>query len=404
MKIAIVNKYLRPKGGADVCALAQARLLKDHGHEVVLMGMPPAEGEALNHPVYEVTPVDYQADMGIAERCRAALGLIYSRTARRRLDELIRRESPDLIHFHNVYHQLSPSVIDAAAERRVPCVMTLHDYKVTCPVYTHYRDGNVCEQCRGRRFTNCLRFRCNNGSVIQSALNAVETWLHHRHLNIYGGVDLYISPSRFLREKVHELGFSGRIAHLSNFVDLRDFTARYGWDRRRIAYFGRLSEEKGLLTLLRAVRGLSVELLLIGTGPVEDALRARAREWSMENVRFAGYRTGEDLRGLVGGSMLTVLPSEWYENNPRSVMESFALGTPVIGARIGGIPELVGGSRGACFEPGEVGDLRAAISRLVCSPNTLREMGKAARAFAEKRCGRDVHYSSLMDIYGECMR
>jgi glycosyltransferase involved in cell wall biosynthesis len=403
MIIAQVNKYLRPKGGADICNLQQARLLRERGHRVVLLGMPPAEGGAEEFPLYTVSPVDLQSTMSPWEQLRTAGRLLYSTEARAVMEELIAAEKPNIIHCHNIYHQLSPSVIAAAADHGIPCVMTLHDYKLTCGIYTHWRDGHVCEQCRGRRFANCLRFRCTGGSVSRSLLNSLEMYLHHNVLNLYGRLALCISPSRFLRDKVVAMGYRGRIEHLGNCVDLNALQPRYGWDEPRCAYFGRLSREKGLMTLLQAVKGLEAELLVIGTGPMERKLKQVAETEDIENVRFAGYRTGEDLMDLVSGSMFTVLPSEWYENNPRSVIESFALGTAVVGARIGGIPELVGEGRGLCFRSGDARDLRSCIVRMLSQPDEVRQMGRRSRRFAETHLSPDAHYEGLMRLYEELL-
>lgn len=399
MKIALVNKYLYPKGGADISNLEMARLLKQRGHEVVLMGMEPSEGAAGDFPAYLVSQVDYDARLNLRQKLRLAARLLYSLEARSKMRELIRNEQPDLIHFNNIYHQLSPSVIDAAAARNVPTVMTLRDYKVTCSIYSHFRDGNVCEACRGGRFCNTVRFRCTDGSLARSLLNAVEMHLHRGLLNTYGKVRVFVAPSQFLKRKVTELGFRGRIVHLPNFVQVQDFQPEYDWDAREIVYFGRLSPEKGLATLLEAVKGLDMRLRIIGAGPIEGELKHQASASAIENVQFAGFLTGEELRRSVAGSMFTVLPSECYENNPRSVIESFALGKPVIGSDMGGIPELVAEGRGVRFRAGDALDLRERIGALANDPDAIRTMGRNARRYAESHLNPDVFYDRLMDIY-----
>jgi glycosyltransferase involved in cell wall biosynthesis len=403
MKIAVVNKYLYPRGGADVAALQMARLLNERGHRVILMGMAPPKGAELEFAAYLTPPVDYDAPMGAGKRLALAAGLVYSVEARRRMDELIRRERPDLVHFHNIYHQLSPSVIDAAAAHRLPMVMTLHDYKVTCPVYSHLCHGRVCEACRGGRFYNAVRFRCTKGSLSKSLLNMAEMYLHRTILKTYEKVHVFVSPSLFLKRKVTELGFRGRIVHAPNFVDVRAVRPRYDWDERQIAYFGRLSPEKGLRTLMDAVKGLGLRLRVIGTGPIQDELKRRADAEGMDNVRFDGFLAGEELRRAVAAAMFTVLPSEWYENNPQSVIESFALGKPVIGSDMGGIPELVAEGRGLCFRAGDAGQLRARIEELASDPDAVRAMGRNARQYAETHLSHERFYRRLTEVYGECM-
>ncbi len=402
MKIAIVNKYLYPKGGADVAALRMARLLRERGHKVVLMGMAPPDGTEPEFPAYLVSPVDYDAPMGLCRQLALAGRLVYSLEARRRMHELIRRERPDIVHFHNVYHQLSPSVIDAAAAHHIPMVLTLHDYKVTCPVYSHLRHGQVCEACRQGRFYSAARFRCAKGSLSKSLLNMAEMYLHRTILRTYEKVHVFISPSLFLKRKVAELGFRGRIVHVPNFVDARAFRPRYDWDGRQIAYFGRLSPEKGLGTLLDAVKGLDVRLRIIGTGPMEEELKQKADAEGIDNVRFDGFLAGEELHRAVGAVMFTVLASECYENNPGSVIESFALGKPAIGSDMGGIPELVAEGRGLCFRAGDIAQLRSRIQELAADPEAVRAMGRNARRYAETRLDQQEFYERLMAVYAEC--
>lgn len=400
MRIAQVNKFLTLRGGADAVMLRTARLLRERGHAVSLMGMAPVGPEARDFPAYTVPPVDYGADLCAGERVTAAGRLLYSVRSRGELSRMIRRERPDVIHFHNVYHQLSPSVIDAARAAGVPTVMTLHDYKVTCPIYTHYRDGGVCEMCRGGRFYNVVRYRCTDGSLSRSALNAVEMYLHRRLLRIYRKVDLFAAPSRFLIGKVRELGFKAPMAHLPNCVAVDRFRPAFEGQEGRVGYFGRLSDEKGLLTLLQAIRGTELDLLVVGSGPQEAELRRRAPE----NVRFTGRLNGRALRDAVRGCMFTVLPSEWYENHPLSVVESFALGKPVVGADIGGIPELVGERRGTLFRPGDAQDLRRAMGELAADPDAVRRMGRRARRYVERELSPGDYYTKLMAIYERAAR
>jgi len=399
MKIALVNKFLHPKGGADVVALQMARLLREQGHQVVLMGMTPPGGAVPDVPAYTVSAVDYDVPLTPGRRLKAAARLLYSLEAKRKMTELIRKERPDIVHFHNIYHQLSPSVIDAAAAFGIPTVMTLHDFKLTCAIYSHYRDGAICEECRGGRYCNNFRFRCTSGSAALSLLNTAEMYLHRKILNTYGKIHLFICPSRFMVRKLKELGFRGRTAHLPNFVRVQEFQPHYEWAGRDIAYVGRLSYEKGLTTLLDAVRGLDVRLHLIGTGPMEAALKEKAHRGPMSNVQFAGYQSGEALRRLVARCMFTVLPSTCYENNPLAVMESFAMGKPVIGSDIGGIPELIGKERGLCFKPGDATDLRQKIQTLANDHYAIRTMGRSGRHYATAHLHPHTFYERLMAIY-----
>ena len=225
-------------------------------------------------------------------------------------------------------------------------------------------------------------------------------YLHHRILHIYDLVDAFISPSRFLKSKLEEMGFKKKIVYLPNFVNLQDYQPEYGWQENSIVYFGRLSKEKGLFTLIEAVKGLDVKLKIIGEGPIRESLEHSAKSKEIGNIEFLGYMSGEDLKNEIKKSMFVVLPSEWYENNPRSIIEGFALGKPAVGARIGGIPELVkDGETGLNFETGNVEDLRSKIKYLINNTDKIVVMGKNARRFVEVELNQEVHYKKLIEIY-----
>jgi glycosyltransferase involved in cell wall biosynthesis len=203
-----------------------------------------------------------------------------------------------------------------------------------------------------------------------------------------------------MRDMVREMGFKGEVRHLPNFIHADSFRPSYAWENGNIVYFGRLSNEKGLGTLIEASKGLDVEVKIIGDGPLRNSLIFRVKNEKIKNVKFLGYKIGGELHRELRKSMFAVLPSECYENNPRSVMEAFALGKPVIGSRIGGIPELVrDGETGLTFEPGNVENLREKIKYLKENPNKITEMGKNARRFVEENLNPEKHYTELIKTY-----
>ena len=197
------------------------------------------------------------------------------------------------------------------------------------------------------------------------------------------------------------MGFRAEVVHLPNFVNIEDFVPSSMWKEQSLTYVGRLSREKGLCTLLAAAKGMNhVQVKIIGDGPAKKDLEETAMRDNLDNVFFAGYKYGEELKKEIRNSIACVLPSEWYENNPCSIIEAFALGKPVIGARIGGIPELVkDGETGVTFEPGDAADLRRKIEFLLKNPDLAIEMGKNARRFVEEHCNPENYYQKLMKIY-----
>ena len=400
MKVLLANKFFFLRGGAETSFLGTAQVLKERGHEVMFFSMGHPRNTETPFSKYFVSRVDFENPEGFSEKAKAAGRLLYSFEARRKLKGLLEKEKPDIAHLHNIYHQISPSILQLLKEYDVPVVMTLHDYKVVCPVYTLRRNDRICEKCAEGRYWHCTFSRCCKDSFLKSFLNTLEMFFHHRFLNIYGWVDVFISPSMFLKEKIYELGFNGKVVYLPNFVDLNEFSPQYGQEENGIAYFGRLSEEKGIFTLLSAVTGLKVKCKIYGDGPLREDLARKIREEGISNVSLMGHMPQQKLKTNIRKTKFVIIPSEWYENNPLSVLETFALGKPVIGARIGGLPELIKDHRtGLTFEKGNIEDLRAKISYLLDNPHRITEMGRNARRLVEKNFGSQVYYREIMKIY-----
>jgi glycosyltransferase involved in cell wall biosynthesis len=400
MKVLLINKFLYPKGGDAVSTLATGRLLVEKGWEVVFWGMDSPETPDYPYKGLFVSNVNYTNGQNVLRQAKDALRIIYSFEARRKLGRLLDECRPDIVHLNNFAHQISPSVLDAIKRRGIPAVMTMRDYKMVCPSYSMLAHGMPCERCREGRYYHCLFNRCTKDSALKSLVNTVEMYVHHRMLHIYDKMDTYISPSRFLQEKVREMGLRGEIVYLPNFVDVEKFIPSYEGEEESIIYVGRLSHEKGIATLMDAVKDSRVTLKVIGDGPLKKELVSKVQEERIDNVVFLGYKTGRELHDEIRKSLFLVIPSEWYENNPRTVIEAFALGKPVIGARIGGIPELVKDwETGLTFTSGDARDLREKIEQLLDNPEKIPEMGRKARALVERELNPEIHYRSLLSIY-----
>lgn len=343
-------------------------------------------------------------------RLKIAGRILYSFEAKRLLSELLDRYEVDIAHLHNIHHHISPSILHELKKRKIPVVMTLHDYKMVCASYTMFAAGKPCEACKEGRYIETLIKKCVKDSIPKSVLSALEMYLHHKALDIYGNVDIFISPSLFLKNKLKEMGFKKTVVHVPNFVEMQQ--AANGQkiflkEPDSIVYFGRLSPEKGLWTLLDAAKFLTneiknkkIEIKIIGDGPIKDKLQEKAKVEGINNVRFFGYMKGEALYQEVKKCTAVVLPSEWYENNPMSVIESFALGKPVIGAKIGGIPEMVRDNEtGLTFEPGNPSDLCRAIQYFINHPDKAIEMGENARKFVAQELNAEQYYEKLMKLY-----
>jgi len=405
MRVLICNKFYRPYGGPETQVLECSKLLEADGHEVVPFSMAHPENWPTKWSGYFVSQVEYHAHAGWVSRLREAAKIVYSVEARRKIEELLQESRPDIVHAHNVYHQLSPSIFGPIRKRGIPVVMSLHDYKLACPNMLFYTQGEVCERCRGGRFYNAITHRCVFDSVAASAVCALEMYVH-RLLKIYRrSVDIFISPSKFLIDQMKRCGAAGkRMVHIPALADVDSYNPTYESDGY-IMYFGKLTPEKGVRTLVRAVSQVkSARLIAAGTGSQKPELEALAEEIAPGRVEFPGFLTGEKLRRTVERCAFHVIPSEWYENCPATILESYSAGKPVIGSRIGGIPELVEeGNDGLLFEPGNHEDLAKKISVLLANPGATAEMGRSGRVKMERQYSRTAHYEKLLAVYGELL-
>ncbi len=405
MKIILVNKFLYPKGGDAVSTLATGRLLSSKGHKVIFWGMQHPLNPEYPYKDYFVSHVDFNNSRGIKNNIKISINMLYSLEAKSKIEKVIKIEKPDIVHLNNFAHQISPSILDALNKYKIPMVMTMHDYKLVCPTYNMLLNGKPCEKCKGGRYYQCFINKCAKKSFSKSLLNAFEMHLHQHVLRLYDLIDIFISPSEFLKSKLEEMGFKGRVKHIPNFAELDEFQPQYTWLENTIVYFGRLSQEKGLLTLIEAIKKINgIFLKIIGDGPMEAILKEKVRNENIKNIYFLGYKSGEDLKEEIRKIMFVVFPSECYENNPYTVIESFALGKPVIGSRMGGIPELVKENEtGLLFDPSNSDDLSLKIEYLRNNPNEIMKMGRNARAFVELQINAENHYQKLMELYNQAI-
>ncbi|MDH5766067.1 MAG: glycosyltransferase family 4 protein, partial [Gammaproteobacteria bacterium] len=306
----------------------------------------------------------------------------------------------DVAHFHIFQHQISPSVFAPLKNKNIPLVLTLHDLKPICPNYKMFTNGEVCEKCKGQKFYNCLINKCTKGSVIKSLVNVVEMYFHYL-MRYYQNVDKYIAVSKFYQRKMIEFGFpEEQVAYIPNYIDIDKF-AYSDVDDRYAIYFGRLSEEKGLETLLDASKLCpEIPLVIVGSGPQEAELQSYVKKNAISNVSFAGFKSGADLTELLSKASFSVLPSKWYENCPMSVLESLAIGKPVIGADIGGIPELINHEvDGLIYINDDPNDLAAKMQILWQKPELCIEMGIRGREKVASDFNKQKHYESLLSVY-----
>jgi glycosyltransferase involved in cell wall biosynthesis len=374
-----INNYYYRRGGSEVVFFEHNRLFEEAGWSVIPFSMHHALNEPTPWSEHFVNESDRAGQSPIEKIARAA-SAIYSLEAARRIRGLIALARPDIAHAHNIYHHLSPSVLVELHRENIPVVLTLHDLKLVCPAYKMHTQGAICEDCRGGALRNVVRRRCIKNSTAMSTLVWLEATVH-KSLDLYmRNVTRFVVPSRFFLDKIGEWGVdTSRFAHVPNSIDVEALESTDA-PGDTFVYLGRLVPEKGVATLVRAAAKARVRLRIIGTGPDEAMLRQLAHELGGE-VEFTGYLSGAELRAAISAARAVVIPSEWYENAPLSVMEASALSRPVIGADIGGIPELIrAGETGFVFQSGNVESLAERLEEVQRLPATrLRSLGSAGR-------------------------
>lgn len=402
MRICIVNTFHYHRGGDSTYAFDLAALLAAHGHQVVHFAMKHPSNLPSEFERYFVDEIDYRAISergGPLAKAGALVRSLYSVQARRRFAALLDATKPDVVHLQNFRRHLTFSILPEARRRGIPVVKTAHDYDVICPNSLLFARGQVCEACRGRHYYRAATVRCKDGQRLGSLAVALESYFAAL-MGYHGMIDVIVTPSRFTRAKMIEFGQDpARIRVIPNFLDLAGMTPAEG--KGYAITSGRLSAEKGIGVLLEALRRLpDLRVLIAGDGPCRRDLEAMAVKLGLANAEFLGYVPRDRLVELVGGAAFVVIPSVCPENFPYSVLEAFALGKPVIGSRIGGIPELVRpGVTGLLAEPGDPASLAEAIERLRADPSLGRTLGGAGRKLVETELSPAVHYARISDLY-----
>lgn len=391
MKILLANKFYYRRGGDCVYSIELESLLKSAGHEVAFFAMDFAENLESEWSRF------WPSEVAFSPKKPGAFVRAFKRPfgdseTVSKFTSLLDAFKPDVLHLNNVHTQLSPVLAEIAHARGVKVVWTLHDYKLVCPAYTCYSHGKVCEDCIGGSKKPCFVKSCVKnklGSVI--AQKEAEAWDCER---LEKCVDRYICPSEFMKTKMAQGGFNAsKLIPLHNFIDVDKVTHGDVAKEKCYCYVGRLSAEKGVKTLLKAAAQKPQTLYVLGTGPEESDLKAEFG--SCSQIKFMGHCGWSTCKEVLLKSKFSVIPSEWYENNPLSVIEALCLGTPVLGANIGGIPELITpGVTGELFESGNVESLSAKIDEMFS--NTYSYDAQALCSLYSKEC----YLKQILEIYG----
>lgn len=401
-KLLSLNSYHYRRGGSDAVYFDHAALMEELGWSNAFFSMHHPNNLASPWARFFVDELEFGHAYRPLQKLQMAAKVVYSFEAQRKLTALLDEFHPDIAHIHCIYHHLSPSVLPVLRDAGVPVVLTAHDLKIACPAYKMLNDTGVCEKCKTGSILNVVRHRCVRGSLAASTIVALESGLHGWLGTWRNNVSKVVAPSRFFMEKFIEWGWPReQFAYIPNYVDAARFEPVFG-PGRYFLYFGRMAPEKGVGTLLRAANKAGVSLKLAGTGPELESLKQLATDLGAD-AEFLGFRSGAELHSWIKGARAVVLPSEWYENAPMSVLESFAFGKPVLGARIGGIPEMIEpGENGLVFESGQVDELAEIMARLnAASAADVERMGRAARSTVEQRFHRQGYQQAMLGLYAD---
>lgn len=383
MKILMVNKFLYPNGGSETYIFELGEQLQKVGHEVQYFGMEH-EGRVVGNSA-EMYTSNMDFHTGKLQKLLYPFKIIYSREAYKKILVVLNKYAPDIVHLNNFTYQLTPSILYAIRRyekksgHSVKIVATVHDPQLVCPnhMLINVKTGRACELCLSGSFGYCTKGNCIHGSKVKSLLGTIESRIY-RSLHTYRMIDSIICPSFFMKAKMDaNPDLVGRNIMLRNFIPVNPEheEEKNNKNEKYVLYFGRYSEEKGIRTLLKAVQELPhIPFVFAGSGPYEQNVNA------IDNIKNKGFLSGKELTNLIANAQFSLITSECFENCPFTVMESQMLGTPVIGADIGGIPELIRtGIDGELFESGNVEALKEKINLLWNDENMVAKYTAACK-------------------------
>ena len=383
MKILLCHNYYRQRGGEDISFDTECQLLRDSGHEVI-------------------TYTRHNDDTQNATRISSAINTVWNRHSFQEVTALIKKHRPDILHATNTFPLLSPACLMAAKKQRVPVVLALRNYRLICPKAVLLKDNKVCHECVGKLFAApAVRNRCYRNSYSGSMVVASMLTIHKLMNSWNRAVTRYFTLTQFAKQTFVDAGFDAdKISVKPNFIDTRLQPAAKSEIRHEAVFVGRLSEEKGIRSMLEAWKTVpgDFKLKVIGDGPLEHLIRDASNQQS--NIEFIGrLDLAKTLEAIRCAEML-IMPSIWYETFGRTIIEAYSVGTPVVVSRMGAMQELVKeGSTGVLFEPGNAHDLSRSVNSLLGAPEQLHAMRSAARREYEQNYTSETNYKHLMKLY-----
>lgn len=396
MKILMVNKFHYLKGGSEKYYFELAELLRKNGHEVAFFSMQNEKNIKTDSKEYFVESIDLNNGSKLS-----ALDVIYSKKNKQKMKEALEDFKPDIVHLNNFQRQLSASIIEPIKEKNIPIVFTAHDMNSICPSSDMLHKGNICEDCIQKGYLKCIQKSCIKNSKLKSILAVLEHEYYDKK-QIYKKIDCIIAPSEFIKKQFikGKLKYK-KIEVLHNFVIPKDENRNYS-DNGYAFFFGRLSIEKGIMNLIKAIKNInSANLLIAGDGPEKENIKKYIKQNNLEDrVKLLGYLNQEQIKKYIKEARFIAVPSIWYENCPYSILETMEIGKPIVASKIGGIPELVENEKsGFLYKYNDIDELKEKMLKLFENEQLAKEQSRKAKEIFKQKYTDEIYYKKLIKIY-----
>ncbi len=403
MNILVANWTWYPSGGDWTYIESVCKLYESHSHLVIPFSVHNSKNAPTSYEKYFLESIDYKSfynDITPLKGVKTAFNSIYSLEARMKLKLLLNETKVDIAQLNNITNYHTPSIIPILSKAKIPIVWRILDYRLLCPNTTFLSDGKLCEDCFKHKYYKCIIKKCKKNSLLASTLLAIESYVYYI-MPFYKSVDLFLFQSEFTRDMFVKFGYDIKRTHIiENPYDCNSTKPIYG-GKNYILYFGRISSEKGILTLLKAMKTLpNIELKVVGDGPELNYYKSYVLENSLSNVCFLGPKWNKDLEPIINDCEFVIIPSEWHEPSPYVALQAFSYGKPVVASNMGGLNDLIKpDENGIFFKVGDYVNLSEKIDYLFRNKELILKMGMNARIQLENKHNPERYYADTMNIF-----
>jgi glycosyltransferase involved in cell wall biosynthesis len=407
MKVLQVNNFYYLRGGDARYMFDLSSLLEKNGHSVSFFSMQHEKNIRYKHENLFIDNIDYSeinSNKNLINALKVIKTSYWNTSAQRRISELIKLEKPDIAHLHSILHHISPSIIRTLKENKIPVIMHLHDYNLLCPDIYLFRDNKICEECFHNKYFNCIRYRCKKKSLGASIIAATQRYFHNA-IDIFGDVDMFIAPSKLVKEKFENAGFKYAekikiIPHFTNTMGNENYVP----NSNGVAYAGRFIEEKGIKLILDVAKELKdISFCLIGDGPLLPYILNFIEVNHINNIQVKGWLNKEDMIAVMCNYSCVVMPSIWYETSGLSVLEAGILGIPVIVPDNTAMTEFISTKDGIIFKMGDKQSLRDSILKIIGDFKHQKQLSTSLKNKILSEYNGELHYLKIMDIYNSVL-